>query len=163
MVGMSGNSMLGFKNLPEDHPHRRLFRAFVVVIALVLIVFGVLGFFSDAGFVDRTGDTVLGLGTNGLLSALSVVVGVLLIGGALVGGNTDALVNTLAGMVFMAAGLASLAFMRTSYNYLAFTMWNVIFSFVVGMLLFAAGLYGRVSPSRAEASPRGEKARATRG
>ena len=61
------------------------------------------------------------------------------------GNNVDAYVNTLAGAIFMGAGLASMAFLRTSYNYLGFTIWNVIFSFVVGMILFAAGLYGRVS------------------
>ena len=129
MVGMSANSMLGFKDLPEDHRLRRPYRVAVAVIGVVLLVFGVMGFFAG----------------NGLLSVLSVVAGVVLLTGVVVDGNVDAYVNTLAGGIFMGAGLASMAFLRTSYNYLGFTIWNVIFSFVVGMILFAAGLYGRVS------------------
>lgn len=149
MGHMSGsgnsNSMLGFKNLPENHPLRRTYRIFAAVVGLVLIAFGVLGFLDGVGFLATGDETVLGMGTNGLLSLLSIVVGLVLVAGAVVDGNVDAYVNTLAGIVFMVAGLASLTFMRTSYNYLNFDMWNVIFSFVVGMILFAAGLYGRVS------------------
>jgi hypothetical protein len=141
----SGNSMLGFKNLPEDHPMRRTYRIFAAVVGLVLIGFGILGLVRGVGFLSTGDETVLGMGTNGLLSLLSIAVGAVLIGGAVVDGNVDAYVNALAGIVFMVAGLASLAFLRTSYNYLNFDMWNVIFSFVVGMILFAAGLYGRVS------------------
>jgi hypothetical protein len=145
MVGMSGNSMLGFKDLPEDHRLHRQYRVGAAVIGLVLLVFGILGFVAGNGFVSQHGDRVLGLGSNGLLSVLSVVAGLILLAGVAVDGNVDAYVNTVAGAVFMLAGLASLAFLRTSYNYLDFSMWNVIFSFVVGMVLFAGGLYGRVS------------------
>ena len=145
MVGMSANSMLGFKDLPEDHRLRRPYRAAVAVIGVVLLVFGVMGFFAGNGLLTQHGESVLGLGSNGLLSVLSVVAGVVLLTGVVVDGNVDAYVNTLAGGIFMGAGLASMAFLRTSYNYLGFTIWNVIFSFVVGMILFAAGLYGRVS------------------
>lgn len=145
MVGMSGKSMLGFRGLPENSPRRRPLRLAAMVMGLVLIAFGVLSFLAGNGFFEQHGETVLGLGTNGALAVLSVIVGLLVVVAAFIGGNTDALVNTLAGMVFLAAGLASLAFLRTSFNYLAFDMWNVIFSFVVGMILFAAGLYGRVS------------------
>ena len=136
--------MLGFKDLPEDSPRRGPLRVAAFVIGLVLVVFGVLSFLAGNGFVEQHGDTVLGLGTNGALGALSVVVGLLVVGGVVVGGNRDAYVNTLAGIVFMLAGLASVALLRSDWNYLAFTMWNVVFSFVVGLTLFAAGLYGRV-------------------
>jgi hypothetical protein len=163
MSGMSGNSMLGFKDLPEDSPRRGPLRLAAFVLGLVLVVFGVLSLLAGNGFTEQHGDTVLGLGTNGALGVLSVVVGLLVVAGVIIGGNTDAYVNTIAGIVFMAAGLASLAWMRTSFNYLAFDMWNVIFSFVVGMVLFAAGLYGRVSESRASASAPGARDRATRG
>ena len=163
MAAMSGNSMLGFKNLPEDNPHRRVYRILVSLVGLLLIAFGVLGFLAGNGFLDRGGEHVLGIGSNGLLSVLSVVAGIVLIGGAVVDGNAAAYVDTLAGMIFMVAGLAGLAFMRTDFNYLAFDMWNVIVSFVIGMILFAAGLYGRVSASPASVSAPGATGRATRG
>lgn len=162
MVGMSGNSMLGFKDLPEDSPRRAPLRAAAFLLALVLVGFGILSLLAGNGFTEQHGEKVLGMGTNGALGVLSIVVGLFVIGGLVVGGNTDAYVNTLAGIVFMAAGLASLSFMRTSFNYLAFDMWNVIFSFVVGMVLFSAGLYGRVSESPGAASAPGARDRATR-
>lgn len=142
---MSGNSMLGFKDLPQDHPRRRAYRVGVAVVGVLLIVFGVVGYASGLGFLSTDGDRVLGVGSNGLLSTLSVLVGLVLIAGAAVDGNVGAYVNTIAGVVFMVAGVAGLTVLRTSYNYLDFDMWNVIVSFTIGLILFAAGLYGRVS------------------
>jgi hypothetical protein len=48
-------------------------------------------------------------------------------------------------VLFLLSGLVNLAVLRTSANILDFSMRNVIFSFVSGLLLLTFGLYGRVS------------------
>jgi hypothetical protein len=80
-----------------------------------------------------------------LLSAISIVVGLTLIAGAIIGGNIAAELNAVVGVLFLLSGLANLAVLRTSANILNFSVRNVIFSFVSGLLLLTFGLYGRVS------------------
>ena len=86
-----------------------------------------------------------GLSTNAVLSTISVVVGLILIGAAVVGGNTSANVNAVVGALFLVSGFANMCVLRTSWNVLNFSMANVIFSFVVGLALLTFGFYGRVS------------------
>jgi len=139
-------SMLGLKDLPEDNPLNRVYRIAAGLIGAGLLVFGVLGFFNQLAFFDTAGaDKVLGLSTNVILSAISVVVGLALIGGAIAGGNIAAELNAVVGALFLVSGLANLALLRTSWNILNFSMVNVIFSFVAGLVLLTFGLYGRVS------------------
>lgn len=138
-------SMFGLKHLPEDNPLNRVYRWAAGLIGAGLLIFGLLGFLDQLAFFDTTGQDVLGLSTNVILSAISVVVGAALIGGAIVGGNAAAALNTVVGVLFLVSGLANLAFLRTSANILNFSMRNVIFSFVSGMILLIFGLYGRVS------------------
>lgn len=139
-------SMLGLKNLPENNPLNRVYRFGAGFIGLGLLIFGVLGYFNQLAFFDTAGaDKVAGLSTNVVLSTISVVVGLALIGGAVAGGNISAELNAVIGALFLLSGLANLALLRTAYNILNFSMVNVIFSFVVGMLLLTFGLYGRVS------------------
>jgi hypothetical protein len=138
-------AIFGLRDLPEDNPLNRVYRYSAGVIGLGLLVFGVLGFTGGLGFFDTTGNKVAGLSTNTLLSTVSVVVGLLLIGGAAIGGNIAAELNTVIGALFLLSGLANLAVLRTGANILNFSMRNVIFSFVSGLLLFTFGLYGRVS------------------
>lgn len=137
-------SMLGFKNLPVDHRLGRVYRFGAGLVGVVLLVFGVLGFFDQIAFFD-TGDRVAGLSTNAVLSTISVVVGLVLIAGAVIGGNVASLLNTVVGILFLVSGFANMTVLRTSWNVLNFSMANVIFSFVVGTALLAFGLYGRVS------------------
>lgn len=138
--------MLGLKDLPENNPLNRVYRFSAGVIGLVLMGFGLLGYFNQLAFFDTAGvDKVVGLSTNVLLSTISVVVGLALIGGAIAGGNIAAELNAVVGALFIASGLVNLTFLRTSLNILNFSMANVIFSFVVGTVLLTFGLYGRVS------------------
>jgi hypothetical protein len=138
-------SMFGMRNLPEDNHLNRVYRFGAGLIGLVLLVFGLLGFFDQLAFFDTEGDKVAGLSTNAVLSTISVVVGLVLIVGAAIGGNVAAQLNFLIGAAFLLSGLANLALLRTSYNILNFSMANVIFSFVVGVVLLIFGMYGRVS------------------
>jgi Domain of unknown function (DUF4383) len=138
--------MFGLTNLPTNNPLNRVYRVGAALIGLGLLVFGVLGYANLLGFFDTAGaGRVLGLSTNVLLSTISVIVGLLLVAGAIAGGNRSAELNFVLGVLFLGSGLANLAVLQTSWNVLNFQMRNVIFSFVVGLLLLTFGLYGRVS------------------
>ena len=137
--------MFGLTNLPTDNPLNRVYRVASAIIGLAVLTFGVLGYVDLLGFFDTTGGDVLGLSTNVLLSTISVVVGVLLLAGAIAGGNRSAELNFILGVLFIGSGLANLTVLQTSWNIFNFQMRNVIFSFVAGLLLLTFGLYGRVS------------------
>src|SRR5687768_5480986 len=51
-------------------------RSGAIIVALFLLAFGLLGFASGQAFFSTRGSSVLGMSSNGLLSTLSVVVGV---------------------------------------------------------------------------------------
>lgn len=141
------------EHLPLDSPLGGLYRIGGAVTGLVLLVFGVLGFLNGPAFFSTEGEKVLGLHTNGLLSLISVLFGVVLIGAAAVGGNVAAATNTGVGTLLLVSGLINLTVLRTDANFLAFRISNVIFSFVVGLVLLIFGLYGRVSTG----DPRGDQ------
>ncbi|MYT70911.1 DUF4383 domain-containing protein [Streptomyces sp. cg28] len=133
------------EHLPLDHRLSRVYRVGAGLMGLVLLVFGILGFIDKIGFFDTRGDTVAGLNTNGALSVLSVCAGLLLIGGMLAGGTVASTLNMTLGVLFILSGFVNLALLDTRYNFLAFRLQNVLFSFVVGLLLMFFGMYGRVS------------------
>lgn len=114
-------------------------------MGLVLVAFGILGLIDRIGFFDTGGDTVAGLNTNGALSVLSIVVGFVLFGGMLIGGNVASSLNMWLGVAFLLSGFVNLALLETDVNVLAFRIQNVLFSFVFGLLLMTFGMYGRVS------------------
>src|SRR4051812_12123165 len=60
-------------------------RSGAVSVGLVLLVFGLLGATSGVPFLTTHGQRILGLSSNGLLSALSLVVAGILLGAALLG------------------------------------------------------------------------------
>ncbi|OPC81645.1 DUF4383 domain-containing protein [Embleya scabrispora] len=132
--------------LPVDHRLGQVYRYGGGFMGVVLIVFGVLGFTHNVGFFSTTGREVAGMSTNGALSLISVVVGAILILGAIIGGNTASTVNVVVGALFVISGFVNLGLIGTpDINFLSFKMPNVIFSFVVGLLVMTFGLYGRVS------------------
>lgn len=138
-------TVFGMKNMPQDHPLSRVYRFGGGLVGVLLLVFGVLGFFDQLAFLDTEGDRVAGLSTNAVLSTISVVVGVAMIAGAVIGGNVAANVNSIVGALFLVSGFANMCVLRTSWNVLNFSMANVIFSFVVGIVVLMFGFYGRVS------------------
>lgn len=110
-----------------------------------LCVFGVLGVANRLEFLAVQGKVLLGLASNGLLSAISLIVGGVLIGAALRGGRVSSTITFVVGLLFLLSGLVNLAVLDTELNLLAFRLSNVIFSFVAGMLLLFLGAYGRFS------------------
>ncbi|WP_338696115.1 DUF4383 domain-containing protein [Streptomyces sp. Q6] len=132
-------------HLPVDHSLIKVYRVGAGLMGLVLLVFGILGLIDKIGFFDTGGDRVAGLNTNGALSVLSICVGLLLLAGMVIGGNFASTLNMALGVLFILSGFVNLALLDTRYNVLAFRIQNVLFSFVVGLLLMVFGMYGRVS------------------
>ncbi|MFJ7491765.1 DUF4383 domain-containing protein [Streptomyces sp. NPDC097727] len=133
------------KHLPVDHRLNRVYRVGAGLMGLVLLAFGILGLIDEIGFFSTGGATVAGLNTNGALSVLSICVGLLLFIGMVIGGNFASTLNMILGIAFILSGFINLALLDTDYNFLAFHMQNVLFSFVVGLMLMMFGMYGRVS------------------
>jgi hypothetical protein len=115
------------------------------VLGLGLCVFGALGVADRLEFLAVRGKVVLGLASNGLLSAISLIVGGVLIGAAVRGGRSSSTITVVVGLLFLLSGLVNLAVLDTNLNLLAFRMSNVIFSFIAGLLLLFLGAYGRFS------------------
>ena len=61
----------------------------------------------------------------------------------MIGRNIDRFVNVVGGLFFMIMGMAMMMLLQTNANFLAFSMANCVASFLIGTVLFAAGLYGK--------------------
>ncbi|MGW2041500.1 DUF4383 domain-containing protein [Streptomyces virginiae] len=162
------------EHLPADHKLSQVYRVGAGLTGLLLVVFGILGIVDRIGFFDTGGDTVLALNTNGALSVLSICIGGLLIVGMVVGGTFASTLNIVLGVLFIASGFVNLALLDTGLNFLAFRIQNVLFSFVVGVMLMWFGMYGRVGSALPHDNPywrarhpeqaaREDRARAARG
>ncbi|WP_084704384.1 DUF4383 domain-containing protein [Phaeacidiphilus oryzae] len=138
---------------PADHRLNLVYRYGAGFIGLVLLVFGAFGFAGDVGFFSTNGDKLAGLSTNGLLSLLSILFGLLLMFGAVRGGNFASTLNTVVGVIFLISGFVNLGLLDGPNNFLAFHIQNVLFSFVVGLILMMFGLYGRVTGGLAHDNP----------
>ncbi|MFC8824444.1 DUF4383 domain-containing protein [Streptomyces sp. NPDC057137] len=141
------------EHLPVDHNLSRVYRVGAGLIGLVLLVFGILGLVNQIGVFGTGSHTTVGLNTNGALSVLSICVGVLLFVGMLIGKNFASTLNMILGLLFILSGFVNLALIDTGFNPLAFRIQNVLFSFVVGVLLMFFGMYGRVSGSLPHDNP----------
>ncbi|WP_329494922.1 DUF4383 domain-containing protein [Kitasatospora herbaricolor] len=132
--------------LPVDHRLATVYRIGAGLGGAFLVVFGILGLTGHPGFLSTDGDQVVGLSTNGALSVLSVVMGVVLIGGAVVGGNVASNVNMIVGTLFVLSGFYGLTVLgRPDANILNFRMSNILFAFIFGFVVLTFGMYGRVS------------------
>lgn len=140
-------------HLPVDHRLNRVYRIGAGLMGLVLIAFGILGLIDKVGFFDTRGDQVVGLNTNGALSVLSICVGLLLFVGMVIGGNFASTLNMVVGAAFILSGFLNLGLLDTEYNFLAFRIQNVLFSFVYGVVLMTFGMYGRVGSALPEDNP----------
>ncbi len=116
-------------HIPVNHQLRSFWRTVAAACGLYVLIFGIvaltrtggLGFFAQDGL-----PVVLGLRSNRAFAILSVVVGALFVVGAVVGRNIGRWINLL--------------------DFLGFEMSTVVVSFLFGLLMFTAGLYGRVGP-----------------
>ncbi|GAA5019228.1 DUF4383 domain-containing protein [Kitasatospora paranensis] len=131
--------------LPVDHRLARVYRIGAGLCGAALLVFGCLGLADGLDFFSTHGEQVAGLSSNGLLSLVSIVVALVLIAGAAIGGNTASTVNIVVGALFVLSGFVNLALLDSGANLLAFRIPNVVFSFVMGFVIATFGMYGRVS------------------
>jgi Domain of unknown function (DUF4383) len=132
-------------HLPVDHRLNQVYRYGSGLMGVALLIFGILGFTGGLSFFNTTGERIAGLSSNGLLSLISIVAAAILLAGAVIGGNTASNVNLVMGTLFILSGFVNLALLDTTANFLSFRLPNVIFSYLVGLMLLTFGMYGRVS------------------
>ncbi|MEV8534267.1 DUF4383 domain-containing protein [Streptomyces sp. NPDC051211] len=141
------------EHLPTDHKLSKVYRVGAGLTGLLLVTFGILGLIDRIGFFDTGGDTVLALNTNGALSVLSICIGALLFVGMVIGGTFASTLNIVIGVAFILSGFVNLALLDGDFNFLAFRIQNVLFSFVVGVMLMWFGMYGRVGSALPHDNP----------
>ncbi len=141
-------------HIPVNHHLRPVYRVLAGLAGLYVLLFGVLGFVETSGgpAFDQGSASVLGLRTNLAFSIASVIAGAAILLALFVGRNVDYLVNLVGGIAFLVAGIAMMALLRTDANFLNFSMATCVVSFVVGMVLFSAALYGRAGSVEAARS-----------
>ncbi|MFB9568836.1 DUF4383 domain-containing protein [Saccharopolyspora hordei] len=139
--------------LPPDHPLSRFYRIAAAIFGACLMAFGVLGVANRVPLFTTTGIDILGLSSNGLLAVVSIVVGAVLVGAAAWGGWVASTTTAAIGVLFFLSGLVNLGLLDTRWNIFAFELPNVVFSFVVGLVLAFFGFYGRVSGGLPEDNP----------
>jgi hypothetical protein len=124
-----------------------------VLVAVVLLAFGLFGFLERLDYFSTEGGRIAGLSSNGLLSTISVVTALVLVVAAFRSARTASTVMLVLGIAFLVSALANLAALRTSFNVLNFSMANVVFSLCAGLFLLVLGAYGRVSGNLPTDSP----------
>jgi hypothetical protein len=131
---------------PVNHPLRPFYRALAAIAGLYLVVFGVLGLVGSDGekAFGRSELSVLGQRTNLTFAVICLIVGVVVVAGVLIGRNLDVAVNTYLGWTLLALGTLSMLFSHTDLNVLNFSILTCVVSYVVGLVLVTAGLYGKV-------------------
>lgn len=134
-------------HLPVDHPLRLPYRAMSLVLGVLMLVWGVIALVQTIGtpVFGPPGPRVLGLTANPGFAIIDIIFGIAVVIGAALGRNVDVKTNGVVAVVLILAGLVELMAIRTSLNYLAFSVTNVIISFILGLLLLTAALYGAVS------------------
>ncbi|MBB5868017.1 hypothetical protein F4553_001396 [Allocatelliglobosispora scoriae] len=144
-------------HLPVNHPLNPLYRVLAGASGAFLLLFGVLsiGTISNDGLFARSDATALGLQTNLAMGILSIAVGIVALASAVTGGNTHHFAALWLGGAMSVLGMLMLAVQRTDANVLNASVWTCLVWMVLGMVLVAAGLYGKSgSPQRAEAEER---------
>jgi hypothetical protein len=140
-------------HIPVNHPLRPLYRVLAAASGLYILAFGIAGLIEAGGtpWFDRGDTFALGLRTNLAFALVSVVAGAVILFSVFIGRNLDYWTNLLGGAAFLVVGTVMLALINTDLNVLNFAIETVIVSFVVGMVLLTAGLYGRSAPATASA------------
>jgi hypothetical protein len=137
-------------HLPVNHHLRPLYRALAGLAGLYVLVFGILGFARSRGLplfaqpYNHHLPWVLGLRTNPAFSILSILAGLVVLIGVVVGRNLDHYIGMVAGAVFFLSGMAMMTLLQTHLNLLGFSMVNCIASFLIGLVFATAGLYSRI-------------------
>ena len=140
---------------PVNHPLRPLYRALSGLVGVYLIIFGIVGVVvtSGDGLFGRAGHRVLGQGANLFWSIVCLILGAIVLVTTLLGRNLMTETDRYVGWGMLVVGTYSLATARTNANVLDFTIATVVVTYLLGLVLIMAGLYGKVGTeeeSRAE-------------
>jgi uncharacterized protein DUF4383 len=139
-------------HLPINHHLQPLYRVLAAGCGGYVLIFGAVGLLRTGGldlFAQQGLPSSLGLRANGAFAAISVVAGAVLLFAAF-RPRLGHFVNLVAGVVFLTAGIAMMALLRTDLNVLGFSMATCVVSFVIGLVLLTAGLYGKVGSPQSE-------------
>lgn len=134
-------------HIPINHHLRPVYRALAALCALYVLIFGIVGVVrsGNLGTFVRTGvPSVLGLHANRAFAVASIVAGLVILAGLLIGRNVDIWINGLGGIGFLVSGFVMMTLLRTDLNVFAFTMTTCVVSFVIGLVLATAGLYCKI-------------------
>jgi hypothetical protein len=140
---------------PVNHPLRPLYRALNGLVGVYLIIFGIVGVVvtSGDGLFGRAGHRVLGQGANLFWSIVCLILGAIVLVTTLLGRNLMTETDRYVGWGMLVVGTYGLATARTNANVLDFTIATVVVTYLLGLVLIMAGLYGKVGTeeeSRAE-------------
>ncbi len=133
-------------HFPVNHHLRPLYRALAGIAGIYMLVFGIVGLSQTSGLPLFTQDEArwaLGLRTNPAFAILSIVAGAVVILANLIGRKVGHQINQLAAIVFVVVGLASMLLLQTDANFFAFSMTNVIVTFILALVVGTASLYDR--------------------
>jgi hypothetical protein len=134
-------------HIPLNHQLQPLYRTLSGLIGAYLVAFGITGVIVNHGtgpFQQHGLPSALGLHANKAFAILSIVVGLVLLVGAIIGRNVDVRINLYGSVVFMLAGLFMLIFLNSRLNFLGFAPATCIVSLIIGLALLVCGLYGKV-------------------
>ncbi len=136
-------------HFPTNHRLQPLYRFVAGLAGVYLLLFGIVGLVETLNvslFAQDGLPSALGLHTNRAFAIVSIVAGVALVGAAVAGGMLHQRINVVVAGVFLVTGLAMMLLLETDLNFLGFSMATCIVSFVVGLVLLTAGMYGKVAP-----------------
>ena len=135
-------------HFPVDHQLRPVYRLAAAACGGYVLAFGVVGLTRTAGlaaFAQSGLPSVLGLHTNRAFAFSSIVAGAVVLVAAIVGRNIDVRVNIVGGIGFLVVGTAMLAAIPTDANFFGFTLTTCIVSYVLGIVMLSAGMYGKTA------------------
>jgi hypothetical protein len=141
-------------HIPVNHHLRPVYRVIAALAASWLLLFGAVGLHRAAGadWFARGDWSALGVPTNRAFAVASLAAGAVVLLAALVGRNVDRFVNLTGGAGFLLAGTAMMALINTDANLLNFSIATSVASYLIGLLLLAAGLYGKVGSAQQAAA-----------
>lgn len=135
------------------HPVHTLHRASAAAAGAFLIVFALVGMSKGPTPLGGAGSWVFGMSSNGLLSVLSLLVGVLLAAAAWRSGPMSSTISVVVGSLFLLSGVGNTLLLGTAENVLAFRVPNIVFSILFGFTLLVLGSYGRISGGLPHGNP----------
>jgi len=131
---------------PVNHNLRGIYRGIAALAGLYLMAVGIVGIIGTAGdgFFSRGPHWSLGLRTNPAHAWLALLAGAAIVATAAIGRNLHHRASMLLGWGLLGFAIFALAVMQTDANVFNFSIVNVVVLLLIGLLVLAAGLYGKV-------------------